>query len=202
MPPKRDPKRHAEVLDAAIKLVREKGIEATSVQDIADAVGIKKGSVINYFSSKAELVELIEQRFTEIATDGIAAILDTHAGPEQKLRALLRFHAEHCAINMSSPVLLSFMQLWAPMASELGQRQLEVRETYEDAFRDQISACMRKRIIRKVDVEILSHTIVGAMSWTAFWYDAERHGPLGPIVDKQIDVWFDGLRPRPRVAKR
>lgn len=202
MPPKRDPKRHAEVLDAAIKLVREKGIEATSVQDIADAVGIKKGSVINYFSSKAELVELIEQRFTEIATDGIAAILDTHAGPEQKLRALLRFHAEHCAINMSSPVLLSFMQLWAPMASELGQRQLEIRETYEDAFRDQISACMRKRIIRKVDVEVLSHTIVGAMSWTAFWYDAERHGPLGPIVDKQIDVWFDGLRPRPRVAKR
>jgi AcrR family transcriptional regulator len=158
--------------------------------------------VINYFSSKAELVELIEERFTIIATEGIGTIVHGDGGPEEKLRALLRFHAEHCAINMSSPVLVSFMQLWAPMDSEVGARQLEIRETYEDAFRDQIRACMRKRIIRKVDVEQLSHTMVGAMSWTAFWYDAERHGPLGPIVDKQIDIWFDGLRPRPRVAKR
>jgi AcrR family transcriptional regulator len=201
LPPKKDSKRHTEVLDAAIRLVREKGIDATSIQDIADAVGIKKGSVINYFSSKAELVELIEERFTGIATEGISAIVDNESGPEETLRALLRFHAEHCAINMSSPVLLSFMQLWAPMQSELGARQLEIRETYEDAFRGQIRACMRKRIIRKVNVDHLSHTMVGAMSWTAFWYDAERDGPLGPVVDKQIDIWFDGLRPRPRVAK-
>lgn len=202
MPPKKDSHRHAEVLDAAIRLVREKGIQATSIQDIADAVGIKKGSVINYFSSKAELVELIQERFTTIATEGLSALVEDEDGPEEKLRALLRFHAEHCALNMSSPVLLSFMQLWAPMKSELGKRQLDIRDGYEDAFREQIRACMRKRIIRKVDVDVLSHTMVGAMSWMAFWYDPEQHGPIGPIVDKQVDLWFDGLRPRPRGVKR
>jgi len=202
VPPKKDPKRHAQVLDAAIALVRQKGIEGTSVQDIADAVGIKKGSVINYFSSKAELVELIQERFTEIATEAITEISDRDdLGPERKLRELLRFHAEHCAVRVSSPVLVSFMQLWAPMGTELGARQLEIREAYEGHFKEQLRACVRKRIIRKVDVDLLTHTMVGAMSWTAFWYDEAVHGPLGPIVEKQIDLWFDGLRPRPRVAR-
>lgn len=42
MPPRRDPQKHAEVLDAAIKLIRQKGIEGTSLQDVADAVNLKK----------------------------------------------------------------------------------------------------------------------------------------------------------------
>ena len=202
MPPKRDRRRHGEVLDAAILLVREKGIDGTSIQDIADADGIKKGSVINYFSSKRELAELIQERFTLIATEEISEIVGREGiGPEQKLRDLLRFHAEHCAVKMSSPVLVSFMQLWAPVATDLGSRQLQIRETYKDAFSKQLADCVKKRIIRKVDVEVATHSIVGAMSWTALWYDAQKHGPLGPLVDKQIDIWFDGLRPRPRVRK-
>ena len=38
-------------------------IVGTSFQDIVDAVGIKKGSLVNYFRPKAELAELIQARF-------------------------------------------------------------------------------------------------------------------------------------------
>ncbi|MFF5988390.1 TetR/AcrR family transcriptional regulator [Prauserella flavalba] len=197
MPPKKDSRRHAEVLDAAIALIRRKGLDGTSIQDIADAVGIKKGSLLNYFASKAELAELIQDRFTEIATDRIAEIAGRdEIGPERRLRELLKFHAEHCAIHISSPVLVSFMQLWAPIDSELGARQLAVRERYESHFRDELKACVRQRIIRKVDVGVLTPTLMGAVSWTAFWYRPEQHGPLGALVEKQIDWWLDGLRPR------
>ncbi len=89
MPPKKDPRRHAEVLDAAIALVRQKGIEGTSVQDIADAVGIKKGSVINYFSSKKQLAELIQDRFTEVAVEELTQISERADLPaDKKLKEL------------------------------------------------------------------------------------------------------------------
>ena len=202
MPPKRDPSRHAAVLDAAIQLIREKGLDGTSIQDIADAVGIKKGSMNNYFSSKAELAELIQERFTVLATDALDEIVArTDLGPEEKLRALLRFHAEHSAVRMSSPILTSFMQLWAPIDSELGKRQLKIRRRYESAFKDQLCECQRQGLIRDVDVELLSHTMVGAMSWTAFWYNRKRHGPLDAVVDSLVDMWFEGLRRRPRPAR-
>lgn len=203
MPPKKDPRRHAEVLDAAIALVRQKGIEGTSVQDIADAVGIKKGSVINYFSSKKQLAELIQDRFTEVAVQELTQISERADLPaDKKLKELLKFHAQHCAMNISSPVLVSFMQLWAPMSTDLGSRQLGIRDQYERHFVEQLQTCVRKRIIRKVDVEIVAHMMVGAMSWTAFWYHEEQHGPLLDIVDKQVDLWLDGLRPRPRARAR
>jgi hypothetical protein len=38
------------------------------------------------------------------------------------------------------------------------------------------------------------------MSWCAFWYHEDQHGPLRPLVDKIIDMAFDGLRTRPRAS--
>lgn len=203
MPRKRNDGRHDEVLDAAVELIRRKGLEGTSLQDVADAVGIRKGSLVNYFSSKAELAELVQERFTRIANEGLAEITDrTDLGPEEKLRALLQFHAEHAAMRMSSPVLVSFMQLWAPAETDLGHRQLAIRDQYEAAFREQVAACIRKRIFRKVDVEVIVHGLVGMMSWTVFWYDPDKHGPLAKQIDAQIDMCIRGLRPRPRAVAR
>lgn len=203
MAPVRDINKHEEVLDAAIELIRRKGIVGTSFQDIADAVGIKKGSLVNYFRSKAELAELIQARFTRVAQELIGTIVARDdLGPEDKLRELLYFHAEHCALRLSSPVLVSIMQLWEPASTAQGRRQLEIRDEYESVFRDQVAMCVRKRIFRKVDIVKTVRGMTGMMSWTAFWYDVEQHGPLRSHVDVLIDICFRGLEPRPRTSRQ
>lgn len=98
---------------------------------------------------------------------------------------------------MSSPVLVSFMQLWAPPASPTGRKQLEIRRQYQSVFEEAVAECSRKRVFRKVDPELVVNGLMGAMSWCAFWYAEETHGPLRPLVDKLIDMAFVGLRPRP-----
>lgn len=198
MPPRRDPQKHAEVLDAAIKLIRQKGIEGTSLQDVADAVNLKKGSLVTYFGSKSDLADLVQARFTRIAELELAEIAERLVDdPETRLRELLQFHAEHCTLHMSSPVLVSFMQLWAPPASPTGRKQLEIRRQYQSVFEEAVAECSRKRVFRKVDPELVVNGLMGAMSWCAFWYAEETHGPLRPLVDKLIDMAFVGLRPRP-----
>ena len=199
MPPRRDTDRHNEVVDAAIEIIRTKGFEATSLQDIADAVGIKKGSLVNYFSTKSDLADLVQARFTAVASDELGAIQSrTDLDAEQRLRELLRFHGEHCALRMSSPILVSFMQLWAPISTEQGRQQLKIREQYQAVFAGAVQECIRKRRFRKVDVDIVVNGLMGLMTWTAFWYDPAKHGDYGSVVDRLIDVAFDGLRPRPR----
>src|SRR5688572_7080453 len=49
-------KRWASILETATDLFREKGFYASSMQDISDAVGIKKGSLYYYVRSKEELL--------------------------------------------------------------------------------------------------------------------------------------------------
>ena len=51
-PPRR---RQQEVIEAAARVFHEKGYESTSIQDIAEAVGILKGSLYYYIRSKEDL---------------------------------------------------------------------------------------------------------------------------------------------------
>jgi Transcriptional regulator len=198
MPRLRNQERHEAILDVAIQLVREQGVAAASLQDIADRAGIKKGSLANYFRSKAELAELIQDRFTKIADQVLQEIIQRDdINAQEKLRELLYLHAEHCAMRVSSPVFVSFMQLWAPASSPEGRRQLEIRDRYSEAFATQVRECIKAGVFGCVDVKTVVRGMVGMMTHTAFWYNADEHGPLRPHVDALISMCFRGLEKRP-----
>ncbi len=49
-------RRREEILTAAATLFTRQGYEATTIQDLADAIGVQKGSLYYYFASKEELL--------------------------------------------------------------------------------------------------------------------------------------------------
>ena len=49
-------KSHRRILDAAARLFRERGIEATSVADVMKAAGMTHGGFYRHFDSKEDLV--------------------------------------------------------------------------------------------------------------------------------------------------
>ena len=51
--------RRQEILDAAVRLISERGYNGTSVQDVADAVGVTKQGVLRYFPSKDNLLAAV-----------------------------------------------------------------------------------------------------------------------------------------------
>ncbi len=64
------------VLDTARRLFAERGYDATSLQEIADAMGVRKANVYYYFKTKSALLEELLRSFTaplEILLDEVAA---------------------------------------------------------------------------------------------------------------------------------
>jgi len=61
--PKTQLNRRTEILDAAQKLFNEKGFEKTTMQEIADFIGIGKGSVYLDFKNKDEIYVAIAERY-------------------------------------------------------------------------------------------------------------------------------------------
>ena len=87
-----EPNRRAELLRAAAKLFVEKGFDATTTRDIAEAVGMRSGSPFYHFRSKQELLKVA---MIEGLDAGNAKITDAITGiddPEQRLRVLIRIH--------------------------------------------------------------------------------------------------------------
>ena len=70
-------------LDAAVRVFWERGYEATSIQDLVDALGVNRASLYATFGDKAKLFEAAMDRYLEATQTGAASHLrPPHAGRE------------------------------------------------------------------------------------------------------------------------
>lgn len=103
---KSDESRQA-VLDAAIVTLARHGIQATSVQDIADAAGMSKGSVHYHFESKDELLERVLDACCERIERRITTVFDEPGAPLDRVRrALLEMWAVRREVTPEYRVLM------------------------------------------------------------------------------------------------
>lgn len=78
------------ILEASLKLFRQKSFHATSMSDIADACGLQKGSLYHYFKSKEQLmmkvISLVHQFFKKEVFD---LAYDENLEPAERLDKIL-----------------------------------------------------------------------------------------------------------------
>lgn len=81
---------------AAIALFVDKGITATTIRDIAGAVGLSEGALYRHFSSKEQLVwQLFERNYVEFA-GRLLTLAESESTAREKLGAMIRgFCREH-----------------------------------------------------------------------------------------------------------
>src|SRR5687768_12521727 len=103
--------RSEQVYAAALRLFREKGYHATSMQDIAAAVGLYKGSLYHYIGSKEELlVEVFERGMGTILRDVERIASEASLSPSQQLRHVIRAHV--CAVAENLDTLTVYFHEW------------------------------------------------------------------------------------------
>jgi AcrR family transcriptional regulator len=81
--------RTQEILAAAKELMSQKGLETVTMDDIAQAAGVAKGTVYLYFPSKDELIEALLSQVGENLLSALEAILTSGRDPHEKLRQVL-----------------------------------------------------------------------------------------------------------------
>src|SRR3979409_285251 len=66
--------REAEVIDSAVEVFFDKGYSAASIQDVADRVGVLKGSLYYYIDSKEDLLSRIVDDVHRESTEILEAV--------------------------------------------------------------------------------------------------------------------------------
>jgi len=80
--------RKREITLAALEVFADRGFDATSMSQIAEAAGIGKGTLYEYFESKGELTVAAAVAWVEALEVGIEALVDESQDPETRLRQL------------------------------------------------------------------------------------------------------------------
>jgi TetR/AcrR family transcriptional regulator, transcriptional repressor for nem operon len=91
----------SEMLGEALGVFWRKGLRATTMQDIAQASGVQRGSLYNAYGGKEEIFLLAFDSYVGRFLDNIRHALDSTPNPEQGLRAL--FDAAIASMTSGSP---------------------------------------------------------------------------------------------------
>lgn len=183
-----------DILDAAAQVFSQKGYHAASMQDIARAVNLRKGSLYHHVSSKQEILVDLLDRALDLLIERISRVLDQPIAPEEKLRQAMRVYleifAEHA--DLSAVLLLEHRSL----EPELHSRHVPRRDRFEGMWRELIREGERSGTFCCASPSLAARALLGVMNWTITWYRPDGNLTATEIADQFADLFLRGLLAR------
>jgi TetR/AcrR family transcriptional regulator, cholesterol catabolism regulator len=188
--------RLSEVVDAAAQVFYEKGYHAASVQDVANRIGILKGSLYHYITTKADLLYLaIEDqhlKYDQLVED---LSLDK-AGSRVVLR---RFVDGHVRL-ITSDVIRSTL-FFREFSALPGERWAEIRRhrrAYEQFLRELIERGQLDGVFRRdLEAALATKAVLGMLNWTYTWYNPGAGWTADHIAETLLKMVEASLSGRP-----
>jgi TetR/AcrR family transcriptional regulator, cholesterol catabolism regulator len=185
-------RRQQEIVEAAARVFHEKGYESTSIQDIADAVGILKGSLYYYITSKEDLLFEIIQSVHEEALKNLERTRDVEGDALQKIRAFVVVHLTHNATNLVKMAV--FFQDFRSLNGKRREIIVQERDIYDNFLRDLIRQGQEDGIVcPDIEPKLAAITVLGMMNWLYHWYQPGGDLSATDIANAYGDFVVAGL---------
>jgi AcrR family transcriptional regulator len=185
-------RRQQEIVEAAARVFHEKGYESTSIQDIADAVGILKGSLYYYITSKEDLLFEIIQSVHEEALRNLERTAAVEGDALQKIRTFVVVHVTDNALNLVKMAV--FFQDFRSLNGKRRQIIVEERDTYDNFLRDLIRQGQDEgTICPDIEPKLAAITVLGMMNWLYHWYQPGGELSVTHIANAYGDFVVAGL---------
>jgi AcrR family transcriptional regulator len=184
--------RRDEVLAAAEGLFAERGYQATSVRDIADALEIKAGSLYAHIETKEDLLWEILGRAADRFFEAVGPIARSNLLTVEKLKRCIAAHVR--VITDSAQAAGIYMNEWRHLAEPRRTQFAARRDEYERMFRGMVRDAIREGTFGDVDEKFGTLLILSSINWIYQWY---RPGGLmtpDEIARRTTDLLFNGLR--------
>jgi AcrR family transcriptional regulator len=182
--------RRSELTREAARLFAQKGYHGTSIGDIADALGVQKGSLYSHIASKEDLLY-------ETMREGAAAFHATlDAIPDdlpatEKIRLALRGHLRVVAEQLD--VATVFVQEWRYLDGPRRDEIVAERRRYEERIRDLFREGRELSELRAdLDENVAALLLLSAANWAYTWLQPGRD--TDELADRFYALLVDGMR--------
>ena len=200
-----EPNRLNQIYYVAAKIFCDKGYDATSMSDIADAVGITKAGIYHYVKSKQDLLFAImnfgmDRLEIQVITPA-RAVIDA----EQRLRAILRNHAlliiEGSRPEGYSPLTVLNDEMAGLTPAHRRKVQLRKR-AYLNLLRDTLRQLKDEGKLKDVDATVAAFSLFGMLLWLSRWYKPDGRLTGEEVANEIEKIALGGLlRPQARLSR-
>jgi TetR/AcrR family transcriptional regulator, cholesterol catabolism regulator len=182
--------RRSELVRQAARLFAEKGYHGTSTGDLAEAMGVQKGSLYAHISSKADLLWEVAHEGAEAFHAALDAIPEA-VSPSERIRLALRAHLRVVAEQLD--VATVFVREWRYLEGDRLNEFVGERRRYEERFRALFREGRELGELRPdLDDGTAALLALSAANWAYTWLRP------GTDTDALADTFFgellDGMR--------
>ncbi len=206
MPASEEPNRLDQIYYVAAKIFCEKGYDATSMSDIADAVGITKAGIYHYVRSKQDLLFAIMNFGMDRLENHVITPARAVANAEQRLRTIIHNHAllimEGSAMAGYNPVTVLNDEM-AGLTPAHHRKVLQRKRAYLDLLRDTLRQLKEEGKLKEVDETVASFSLFGMLLWLSRWYHPDGKLSAEQVANEIEKIALGGvLRPQARLARK
>jgi AcrR family transcriptional regulator len=176
----------AVIITRALGLFSKMGYEATSMREIAAAVGVKPPSLYNHYRAKeAILWEIVRSALDEILA-GQERVFAEHDDLLSQLRAFVRMHAEFHARQSQAATIVNanLSSLTRPHYREA----VALRERYERRFRGLLESGAQEGVFDLEDLRLTSFAILEMGMGIARWYRPAGVLSVDELAERQVNL--------------
>lgn len=185
--------RREAILDAAAVCFVERGYGATSVDDIAERLGVSKPTLYYHVGGKQELLGASFSRALDAYSDAVEDTAVSGVTGRERLHQVVQKYVE-ITTTVHGRCLHRVPDV--ELTPEVRDRLRAVKRKVDARIRDLLREGVRDGSLRSADIRMSTFAISGAMNSIAQWYAPS--GKLNPdeIAERLWDSFAEGLRPR------
>jgi AcrR family transcriptional regulator len=183
-----------QILAAAARLFGQQGYASTTLRQIAEAAGIKAGSIYYHFEGKDEIAACVLDAGMEAVAAAVherIAALPGDAGAGTRLGAAVEghlwgmlHHGDFTAANI---------RIYRYVSDAARRRHGPVRSAYTRLWDDLLGEAASAGVLRgDVPVSMIRQYLVGALNWPVDWYDPRR-GSFAEFAAQITTMVFHGI---------
>jgi AcrR family transcriptional regulator len=184
------------ILERASRLFYERGFGATSIRDIAEAVGISSSTMYHHFRDKQDVLHAVVSRFMIDFVDATVPMLrDRSLSPTERIRRVVRLHIE--ISDDRRPELLVGNPIRYALNPAQKEQGIKLQTAYHDAVRDAIEDGCRTGEFSVRDVSIATMAILDMLNGVREWFSPDGALTRSEVVDHYVDIVMTILGAQP-----
>ena len=163
----------ARIISEAETLFNQQGFDGASMRDIASAAEMQPASVYYYFESKEELLWAVWKKGGVELLERVRSAIAGKTDPWERMETACIAHTTGLLDWRRANQALFVMPPWHYPES-IKARVIALRDEYERIF---IGLIDELPLRKGVDRRYLRLSLIGALSWSLFWFKKERDTP-------------------------
>ena len=197
-----EPGRLNEIYRVAAQIICEKGFDGTSMNDIAEAVGITKAGIYHHIPGKKELLFKIMNFGLDELDEAVIDPAREVADAEKRLRTIITNHVRLITSRSTpqgnNPITIVVDEVTGLTPAH--RRKIDQRKrVYVDLIRETLKRLEEEGKLTDVDLTTATFSVLGMILWLSRWYSPAGRLTPDQMANEISKIALGGLlRPRRR----